>query len=206
MTYSDFYNIAEYGNENWKGCFSPKEIAENAYDYLCEFNTSKQNGEPTETIKELAKLLAEDGGEECHDWLYEMTKSLGLFDMNAVDYTETDERLVQRFLEEKFFPVIFEIKTSNEYQPFFMYASSKSSIETQIHNALAEICFCDSYEITWHKTADDGYVNERELACREFEELFNEKIEDAFPSGKYTALSSIRKDIEWRLSQTSPKM
>lgn len=27
MTYEDFYDIAEYGNENWKGSYTPKEIA-----------------------------------------------------------------------------------------------------------------------------------------------------------------------------------
>lgn len=40
MEYGDFYDIAEYGNANWKGNFTPKEIACNAYDYLVE----KANG------------------------------------------------------------------------------------------------------------------------------------------------------------------
>ena len=95
MEYADFYNIAEYGNENWKGSFTPKEIAMNAYDYLCEFKYSKANEEPTNTIKELARLLVEDGSEECKDWLYEMAKELNLIDMDYADYLETDEWLTE---------------------------------------------------------------------------------------------------------------
>ena len=30
MDYLDFYLIAEHGNENWKGNFTPREIANNA--------------------------------------------------------------------------------------------------------------------------------------------------------------------------------
>ena len=41
MTYDNFYTIAEYGNENWKGSFTPREVANNAYDYLCEYQASK---------------------------------------------------------------------------------------------------------------------------------------------------------------------
>ena len=60
MTYDDFYTIAEYGNENWKGCFTPREIACNAYDYLCEYQASKIKDKPTRTMIELCKLICED--------------------------------------------------------------------------------------------------------------------------------------------------
>ena len=60
MEYSDFYDIAEYGNENWKGNFTPREIANNAYDYLCEYQASKIKGKPTRTMTELCKLICED--------------------------------------------------------------------------------------------------------------------------------------------------
>ena len=93
LSYSDFYDIAEYGNENWKGSFTPKEIACNAYDYLCEFEASKANGEPTHTIEELAKLLVEDGSEEAKEWLYQIASELNLIDMDYQDYLETDEWL-----------------------------------------------------------------------------------------------------------------
>ena len=72
MTYEDFYDIATYGNENWKGNFTPKEVACNAYNYLVEFEYSKEKEKVTSIIQELCKLLAEDGSEECKDWLYKM--------------------------------------------------------------------------------------------------------------------------------------
>lgn len=100
MEFKKFYEIAEYGNVAWKGCFSAKEVAQNAYDYLCDFEASKENGQPTRIIQELAKLLAEDGSEECKDWLYDMARELDLIDMDFWDYAETDADIVSCFLGE----------------------------------------------------------------------------------------------------------
>ena len=69
MTFEDFYNIAEYGNKNWKGNFTPKEIAQNAYDYLCEYKSSIEKGYATHTMVELYKLLMEDINEEEYELL-----------------------------------------------------------------------------------------------------------------------------------------
>ena len=93
LDYEFFYNIADYGNANWKGNFTAKEIACNAYDYLVEFEKSKNDEKPTPTIEELAKLLAEDGSEECKEWLYRMVDELGLSDMDWQDDLDTDEWL-----------------------------------------------------------------------------------------------------------------
>ena len=60
MEFNDFYTIAEYGSENWKGCFTPREIANNAYDYLCEYRYSVAKGKPTRTMIDLCKLICED--------------------------------------------------------------------------------------------------------------------------------------------------
>ena len=46
LEYSDFYDIATYGNNHWRGKFTPKEVACYAYDYWCEFQHSKANGVP----------------------------------------------------------------------------------------------------------------------------------------------------------------
>ena len=62
MTYDDFYTIAEYGNEYWKGSFTPREIANNAYDYKVEYDYSIEQGKPTRTMVELCKLICEDMG------------------------------------------------------------------------------------------------------------------------------------------------
>lgn len=45
LDYADFYRIADYANMRWKGGFAPIEIAENAYNYLCEFQSSKEKTE-----------------------------------------------------------------------------------------------------------------------------------------------------------------
>ena len=60
LEYADFYNIAEYGSENWKGCFTSREIANNAYDYKVEYDYSIEQGKPTRTMVELCKLICED--------------------------------------------------------------------------------------------------------------------------------------------------
>lgn len=78
LDYANFYDIAEYGNEHWKGSFTPKETACNAYDYLLEFEKSKNDEKPSHTIKELCELLAEDGSDEAKDWLYQIADELGL--------------------------------------------------------------------------------------------------------------------------------
>ena len=98
MDYADFYDIARYLNKERKGAFTPKEIACNAYDYLCEFEWSKANEEPTHTIKELAKLLAEDGSDECKDWLYQIASEIGLIDRNYYwDYVTKDDVILSKF-------------------------------------------------------------------------------------------------------------
>lgn len=83
IDYKDFYRIADYANAHWKGGFAPIEIAENAYNYLCEFQSSKEKGEPNDTIKYLLTNLDEDiaNGEELEDvryWTSEIRKELGL--------------------------------------------------------------------------------------------------------------------------------
>lgn len=60
LEYSDFYDIAVYGNENWKGSFTPKEIACNAYDYYVEFKWSVKNKQLSPTISTLCKNLIDD--------------------------------------------------------------------------------------------------------------------------------------------------
>ena len=97
MEFSDFYDIAEYGNEHWNGNYTPKEIACNAYDYMRDFEWSKKafvtDGEIAGTIRELTKLLSQDGSEEAKHWLYQIADELGLIDMDCGDYLETDECL-----------------------------------------------------------------------------------------------------------------
>ena len=88
IDYSFFYDIAKYGNTNWKGNFSSKEIACNAYDYLTEYEYSKGKGKYhiTTTIQQLLYLLDEDNSEECNCWANEIRKGLGL--CQVISYKE----------------------------------------------------------------------------------------------------------------------
>lgn len=76
IDYEFFYNIAEYGNANWKGNFSPKEVACFAYDYLIDFDASKREGKLTELMQRLICLLKDDKSKECRIWLYQIINEL----------------------------------------------------------------------------------------------------------------------------------
>lgn len=88
LGYKDFYEIAKEGNKLWKGSFTEKEIALNAYDYLVEYEISYNEGKPTHTMIELCKLIVED-----MDFIdYENT--------NTLLELETMDRVLKEFLEE----------------------------------------------------------------------------------------------------------
>lgn len=60
LDYSFFYDLAKYCNDNWKGCFTEKEIAENAYEYLVSYEDSIKDGTPNYNIQSLIHNLQED--------------------------------------------------------------------------------------------------------------------------------------------------
>ena len=93
MEFLDFYNIAEYGNKQWKGAYSQKEVEQNAYDYYTDFLACLDEGQLTPVIKELARLLADDGSDEAKYWLFMIACSLNLIDDDFTNYLETDEWL-----------------------------------------------------------------------------------------------------------------
>lgn len=92
--------------------------------------------------------------------------------------------------------IVFTIKAGNETCSFFMTVLNSLSVEMQIHDALAEICFCDNYEIVSYEEANSEYVSERSKLFREYEKRFGKKVEDAFCSGRYTTKEAIEKDME----------
>lgn len=105
MKLEDFLRIAEYGNEMWKGSFTPEEVRENAEIYYADFQYSKTNDTISETIKSLCRNLADDvrempGLEEPKQWLYQIAYKLGLIDMDYADYLETEAWLAE-FIEGK---------------------------------------------------------------------------------------------------------
>ena len=97
--------------------------------------------------------------------------------------------------------IVFTIKTSYSEENYFLEVNENDSIELQIDNALAEICYCDAYEIVSYKEVSEDYIEERNALIKEYKILFNETVEEAFMSGKYTTLEAIKNDIEWRKNQ-----
>ena len=60
MDYGFWYDVACYANGAWKGNFTEKEVAENAYEYLCEWEETKAKGKMTYNLTELVGLLKQD--------------------------------------------------------------------------------------------------------------------------------------------------
>lgn len=60
LDYVNFYDIAEYGNEHWKGNFSSREIADNAYNYKTDYDFSIAEESVSPTMIELCKLICKD--------------------------------------------------------------------------------------------------------------------------------------------------
>lgn len=60
LGYLNFYDIAEYGNEHWKGNFSPREIADNAYNYKTDYDHAIADDKPNTTMIDLCRLICED--------------------------------------------------------------------------------------------------------------------------------------------------
>lgn len=81
MDFEDFYDIAAYGNENWKGTFTPKEIAINAYNYYSDFEWSKKNSKPSASMLFLMVQLAGDAKEsnEASYWFNRIVKELNFY-------------------------------------------------------------------------------------------------------------------------------
>lgn len=60
LTLNDFIKIARYGNDHWKGCFSEREIIENAEIYKADYDYSFETGKPTHSMVFLCTNIVED--------------------------------------------------------------------------------------------------------------------------------------------------
>ena len=97
--------------------------------------------------------------------------------------------------------IIFKIKTEYSLETYFLVVNENKLIETQIDDALASIGYCDAYEIENYKK----YAARRNKFLKKYKKLFQESVEDAFPSGKLTSIGAIKADISWRKSQIKEK-
>ena len=61
MRYEDFFELARYANENWKGGYTEEEIKQNAKEYFDNYEWSKANEQVDDyTTMFLLNNLAED--------------------------------------------------------------------------------------------------------------------------------------------------
>ena len=62
MDYGFWYDVAEYGNVSWNGGFTPREIAENAYEYMIEYvaTINSVDGKVTPAMNTLLDSLHTD--------------------------------------------------------------------------------------------------------------------------------------------------
>jgi hypothetical protein len=85
MKYEDFFELARYANENWKGYYTEEEVIQNAKNYQENYDWSKANGQVDDyTTMFLLNNLAEDwanGNYEVAKWLREMITELEMRDI-----------------------------------------------------------------------------------------------------------------------------
>lgn len=60
MEYGFWYDVAEYGNKAWNGKFTEREIAENAFEYWCEWKSTLDSDKVTANLDTLMHQLHED--------------------------------------------------------------------------------------------------------------------------------------------------
>lgn len=88
MNFSFWYDVAEYGNVSWNGGFTPREIAENAYEYMVEYvaTINSVDGKVTPAIDTLLRLLRTDccdGSTEAMELFYAIIYGL---DDNGIEW------------------------------------------------------------------------------------------------------------------------
>lgn len=89
MEYKDFYKLAQYANENWKGGFSIEEIADNAHIYTNEYEA---DGCASDIIRSMIEQLFEDGSDEALEYISMMTEGDGTrADLIEDKIEETDD-------------------------------------------------------------------------------------------------------------------
>lgn len=60
MTFKDFYEMMDYANTMWKGCYTEYEKAEYAHDFCNEYETCKKYGYASFLINSFYSSLMED--------------------------------------------------------------------------------------------------------------------------------------------------
>lgn len=94
LTYSDFYDMSVYANDNWRGKFTPKEIACNAEDLFMEYKESLLLKELTSPIKSLVTKLKDDVVENAIASCEEPDVIYWLSELNGIGNKEKPDRRI----------------------------------------------------------------------------------------------------------------
>lgn len=71
-SYGFWWDVADYANRNWKGAFSPKDVAESGYEFLVEWEATMKSKKLSYVIDSLMEQLHEDvinGSEEAKSFM-----------------------------------------------------------------------------------------------------------------------------------------
>lgn len=94
ISYLDFYKIAKYANDAWKGNFAREEISNNAVVYKSDYDYSVEKGKVSGSMQCLIRLMAEDmdyyNFQDNLETIDDSTEKLSIEDMNRIirDYLE----------------------------------------------------------------------------------------------------------------------
>ena len=88
ISYLDFYKIAKYANNAWKGNFTREEISNNAVVYKSDYDYSVEKDKVSGSMQVLVRMMAEDMDYyNCNDNLEtteESLEDLTVKDMNNI--------------------------------------------------------------------------------------------------------------------------
>ena len=66
--YLDWYDVAEWMNKTVRGKFVEREVAQGAYEMMCEYQRSKSLKRPTRPIMELLAELVKHDSLKTYEW------------------------------------------------------------------------------------------------------------------------------------------
>lgn len=103
LEYAQWYDIASYLNAKERNMFNEKEIACYAYDYMCDYEASKEDHIVEHSIQDVINTFLEDWHTETQNvnanmseilqlesWLWDLFNELNLVDLDWQDYSESE--------------------------------------------------------------------------------------------------------------------
>lgn len=90
---------------------------------------------------------------------------------------------------------IVTIETWTGEEEYLMPLDLEKCEYNQVYDCLAEIGFCDSFELVRWEEATENYMMERSRLMKQWKEIHGESVEEGFCSGKYTTLDALETEL-----------